>query len=256
MNSSEFSTIRVLIVDDQSLIRQGLKAMLELEPHLQVVGDAENGKVALELIAALQPDVVLMDITMPEMDGQTATKLIVQNFPNVKVLILSTFDEDSYITEAVRSGARGYLLKDVSWRELVSAIRFVHLGYTQFGPGLFDKLLITAQPVISMHRATSLSQDSTLPKLAELTPREQEVLQWLGTGATNREIAERLYITEGTVKTYVTNLLNRLSLRNRSQLALYANSVLAETPQLPKRRENELMEAGKTKLRQKGMALV
>lgn len=254
MNSSEFSTIRVLIVDDQSLIRQGLKAMLELEPHIQVVGDAENGKVALELIAELQPDVVLMDINMPEMDGQTATKLIVQNFPNVKVLILSTFDQENYITEAVRSGARGYLLKDVSWRELVSAIRFVHLGYTQFGPGLFDKLLITAP--ISLRQTTSLSQDSTLPKLSELTPREQEVLQCLGTGATNREIAEQLYITEGTVKTYVTNLLNRLSLRNRSQLALYANSVLAETSQRPKRRESELSGAGKTKIRQKGMALV
>jgi DNA-binding NarL/FixJ family response regulator len=226
MNSSEVSLIRVLLVDDQQLVRQGLKAMLELEPHLQVVGDVENGKVALELVAALQPDVVLMDINMPEMDGQTATKLIVQNFPKVKVLILSTFDDENYISEAVRSGAKGYLLKNVAWQELVSAIRFVHLGYTQFGPGLFDKLLLTSLPGVSAQRTTSPSQESTSPGISELTPREQEVLQWLGTGATNREIAGQLYITEGTVKTYVTNLLNRLSLRNRSQLALYANSVL------------------------------
>ncbi|BAU12359.1 two component LuxR family transcriptional regulator [Leptolyngbya sp. NIES-3755] len=218
MQSPESSRIRVLLVDDQSLIRQGLKAMLELETDLQIVGDADNGKVALELVAQLQPDVVLMDIRMPEMSGQTATKFITQNFPAVKVLILSTFDDDAYIAGAMQAGARGYLLKDMPSRELATAIRFVHQGYTQFGPGLFKKLSIAA----------SDAQDSseTASNIPSLTPREQEVLQLIGRGATNREIAQQLYITEGTVKTHVTSILNRLNLRNRSQIAIYANSVL------------------------------
>jgi DNA-binding NarL/FixJ family response regulator len=226
MKNDESSPIRLLIVDDQSLIRQGLKAILEQEPDLHVVGDAENGKVALELVATLQPDVVLMDIRMPEMDGRTATKLIVQNFPNVKVLVLSTFDDDSYLTGAMRAGAKGYLLKDMPSRELADAIRFGHYGYTQFGPGLFDKLLAT--------KATSsqTSQDSTSSKPSEITAREQEVLRLIGVGATNREIAQQLYITEGTVKTHVTSILSRLNLKNRSQLAIYANSVLNEENKL------------------------
>jgi DNA-binding NarL/FixJ family response regulator len=221
MNSDKASTIKLLLVDDQSIIRQGLKVMLDLEPDLQVVGDAENGKVALELVAALQPDIVLMDIRMPEMDGRTATKLITQNFPNVRVLVLSTFDDDTYISGAMRAGARGYLLKDMPSEELANAIRFVHRGYTQFGPGLFDRLM-TAESF-----PAPPSQETPAPKLSELTTREQEVLQLLGIGATNREIAQQLYITEGTVKGHVTSILNRLNLRNRSQLAIYANSVLS-----------------------------
>ncbi|MBD6616449.1 response regulator transcription factor [Komarekiella sp. 'clone 1'] len=226
MKNDESSPIRLLIVDDQSLIRQGLKAILEQEPDLQVVGDAENGKVALELVAALQPDVVLMDIRMPEMDGRTATKLIVQNFPNVKVLVLSTFDDDSYLTGAMRAGAKGYLLKDMPSRELADAIRFGHYGYTQFGPGLFDKLLATKAA------STPTNQDSASSKPSEITAREQEVLRLIGVGATNREIAQQLYITEGTVKTHVTSILSRLNLKNRSQLAIYANTALNEENKL------------------------
>ncbi|MGG6266834.1 response regulator transcription factor [Leptolyngbya sp. AN03gr2] len=219
MQSPESPRIRVLLVDDQSLIRQGLKAMLELEPDLQIVGDADNGKVALELVAHLQPDVVLMDIRMPEMSGQTATQLITQEFPTVKVLILSTFDDDAYIAGAMQAGARGYLLKDMPSRELATAIRFVHQGYTQFGPGLFNKLSIASSP-------EAQNRPEATPKIPDLTPREQEVLHLIGRGATNREIAQQLYITEGTVKTHVTSIFNRLNLRNRSQIAIYANSVL------------------------------
>lgn len=224
MKNDKSSPIRLLIVDDQSLIRQGLKAMLEQEPDLQVVGDAENGKVALELVAELQPDVVLMDIRMPEMDGRTATKLITQNFPNIKVLVLSTFDDDSYLTGAMRAGAKGYLLKDMPSSELADAIRFGHSGYTQFGPGLFDKLLVT--------EAGSGSQNSASSKPSEITAREQEVLCLIGVGATNREIAQQLFITEGTVKTHVTSILSRLNLKNRSQLAIYANSALNQEKKL------------------------
>ncbi|MGV0025298.1 response regulator [Phormidesmis priestleyi] len=233
MKRDESSPIRLLIVDDQSLIRQGLKAMLEQEPDLQVVGDAENGKVALEKVAALQPDVVLMDIRMPEMDGRTATKLITQNFPNVKVLVLSTFDDDAYLAGAIRAGAKGYLLKDMPSQELADAIRFGYYGYTQFGPGLFDKLL-------SMESAPAQpSPGSAPPKPSELTAREQEVLRLLAVGATNREIAQQLYITEGTVKTHVTSILGRLNLKNRSQLAIYANSILTGRNTLTARLESQ-----------------
>ncbi|PSB21870.1 DNA-binding response regulator [Phormidesmis priestleyi ULC007] len=232
MKPDQSPPIRLLIVDDQSLIRQGLKAMLEIEPDLQVVGDAENGKVALELVATLQPDVVLMDIRMPEMDGRTATKLITQNFPNVKVLVLSTFDDDSYIAGAMRAGAKGYLLKDMPSRELANAIRFGHYGYTQFGPGLFDKLLATDGVSTSTNQASP-------SKPSEITAREHEVLRLIGVGATNREIAQRLYITEGTVKTHVTSILSRLNLRNRSQLAIYANAVPNEKNSLSGRLGNQ-----------------
>lgn len=248
MKNTESSTIRLLIVDDQNLIRQGLKAMLELEADFQVVGDAENGKVALERIAALQPDVVLMDIQMPEMDGQTATKLITQNFPDVKVLILSSFDDKSYIAEAIRSGARGYLLKDIPWHELVSSIRLIDRGYTQFGPGLFEKLLTTSPAAAASKRGIVTRPEANVPKLVELTAREQEVLELIGIGATNREIAEQLYISEGTVKTYVTSLLNRLSLRNRSQLAIYANSALTEKPQQSDNLGKELISKERMKV--------
>ncbi|MBD2240655.1 response regulator transcription factor [Aulosira sp. FACHB-113] len=219
MKIDESAKIRLLIVDDQSLIRQGLKAMLEQERDLQVVGDAENGQVALEMVAQLQPDVVLMDIRMPEMDGRTATKLIVENYPHIKVLILSTFDDDTSLAGAMRAGAKGYLLKDMPSSELANAIRFGHYGYTQFGPGLFDKLLAKETS------PAETSENSAPAKLSELTAREQEVLQLIGVGATNREIAQKLYITEGTVKTHVTSILNRLNLKNRSQLAIYANTV-------------------------------
>lgn len=212
------SVIRLLLVDDQSLICQGLKAMLALEEDLQVVGTANNGETAIEQVAALQPDVVLMDVRMPVMDGREATRIITQQFPNVKVLVLSTFDDDGYIAQSIQAGAKGYLLKDMPSQELAQAIRSVHRGYTQLGPGLIEKLMSSVS--ISKTVVQSQPQD-----LSHLTPREQEVLRLISVGSTNREIAQQLYISEGTVKTHVTHLLNRLNLRNRSQLAIYANSV-------------------------------
>lgn len=211
--------IRLLLVDDQTLICQGLKAMLELEPDLQVLGTANNGETAIEQVGALQPDLVMMDVRMPMMDGRAATRIITQQFPDTKVLVLSTFDDDQYIADAMRAGARGYLLKDMPSEELAQAIRFVHRGYTQLGPGLLEKLIGS----IPTSNTTSLKSESS--DIAQLTPREQDVLRLIGTGSTNREIAQALYIAEGTVKTHVTHLLNNLSLRNRAQLAIYANSV-------------------------------
>jgi DNA-binding NarL/FixJ family response regulator len=216
--------IRLLLVDDQQLICQGLKAMLSLEPDLEVIGIAHNGKAAVEQVEALQPDVVLMDLKMPVMDGREATRLICQSFPNTSVLVLTTFDDDRYIVDAMRAGAKGYLLKDMPSEELAQAIRLVQSGYTQLAPGLMDKLItgFCAAPTTPAPTA----QPSKLPALEQLTPREQEVLRLIGKGLTNRDIAQQLFISEGTVKTHVTHLLNRLNLRNRSQLAIYANSAI------------------------------
>lgn len=212
--------IRLLLVDDQSLIREGLKAMLELEADLQVIGSADNGQTALEQVAALQPDVVLMDVRMPVMDGREATRLICDRFPNTKVLVLSTFDDDQYISDAMRAGAKGYLLKDMPSEELAQAIRLLYCGYTQFAPGLFEKLM---SHVADAETASPVSQ-ATSESLVSLTPREQDVLELIADGSTNRDIAQHLHISEGTVKSHVTHLLSRLNLRNRAQLAIYAHS--------------------------------
>jgi len=213
--------IKVLLVDDQSLIRQGLKALLELEPDIEIVGEAENGEQAINLVAQLQPDVILLDIRMPIMDGVAATREIKKRFAKTKILVLTTFDDDEYVSAAMQNGAMGYLLKDTPSEELAVAIRAVHKGYTQLGPGIVKKLLTQFSHVAP-------TQSLPVPSsLAELTPREKEVLQLIATGASNREIAHQLYISEGTVKNHVTNILNRLNLRDRTQAAIWANTYLS-----------------------------
>jgi DNA-binding NarL/FixJ family response regulator len=209
--------IKLVLVDDQNLIRQGLKALLELESDLQIVGEAENGQVAIDLVQELQPSVVLMDIRMPVMDGVTATKEICQRFPQVNILILTTFDDDTYVSAAIGHGAKGYLLKDTPSEEIAAAIRAVDRGYTHLAPGMMAKVMSgkTSEAVI------------VLPlELQELTPRELEVLKLIATGANNKEIAQELYISEGTVKNHVTNLLSRLNLRDRTQAAILAKTYL------------------------------
>jgi DNA-binding NarL/FixJ family response regulator len=213
--------IKVLLVDDQNLIRQGLKALLELEPDLEIVGEAENGEMAIKLIEQLQPSVVLMDIRMPIMDGVAATREIQKRFSNIKVLVLTTFDDDEYVKAALQNGAMGYLLKDTPSEELAVAIRAVDKGYTQLGPGIVKKLL-TQFPALEATQSPPIP-----PSLAELTPREKEVLRLIAQGASNREIAKQLYISEGTVKNHVTNMLNRLNLRDRTQAAIFANTYLS-----------------------------
>ena len=216
--------IHVLLVDDQSLIRQGLKALLELEADLQVVGEAENGQTAIQLIKTLQatsrlPDVVLMDVRMPVRDGVAATREITKRFAGTKILVLTTFDDDEYVAAALRHGAMGYLLKDTPSEELAAAIRAIHKGYTQLAPGLVEKIIAkvpTASP-------------APPPSWDDLTPREQDVLQLIAKGASNREIAQSLYISEGTVKNHVTNILTRLNLRDRTQAAIFAHSFLPQS---------------------------
>jgi DNA-binding NarL/FixJ family response regulator len=209
--------IKILLVDDQNLIRQGLKALLELEPDLQIVGEAENGQIAIDLVKELLPDVVLMDIRMPVMDGVMATQKICQRFPDVNILILTTFDDDNYVSAAIKYGAKGYLLKDTPSEEIAAAIRAVDLGYTHLAPGMMAKI---------MGSQIDKTQVASPRELAELTPRELEVLKLIAVGANNREIAGQLYISEGTVKNHVTNLLNRLNLRDRTQAAILAKTYL------------------------------
>jgi DNA-binding NarL/FixJ family response regulator len=208
-------TIRVLLVDDQDIIRSGLKTLLELEPDLQIVGDAANGQIAIQQVSALQPDVVLMDIRMPVMDGVAATGAIMGQFPQTKILMLTTFNEGGDISEALRQGAIGYLLKDTPSEELANSIRAAHKGYAQLSPGILQKVV-----------SPSLLVSQLPPGFADLTPREREVLKWIAQGASNREIAKTLFISEGTVKNHVTNLLGRLNLRDRTQAAIFAQSIL------------------------------
>ena len=203
--------IRVLIVDDQSLIREGLGMMLSLYPNISLVGQAVNGKEAIEILDKKEIDLVLMDIRMPLMDGVEATKIIKEKYPNIKVLILTTFNEDEYIFEGLKNGADGYLLKDISSEDLVNAIEAVYNGNILLQPDVAKKALGT------ISRADS--QEKIL--LKELTKREYEIAQLVANGKTNKEISQKLFITEGTVKNHLTKILDKLDLRDRTQLALF-----------------------------------
>lgn len=215
--------IRVLLVEDQEIVRRGLKTLLETKPDLQVVGEADDGQRAIEQLEALHtmslpPDVVLMDIRMPMIDGVKATQLICQQFPGTKILILTTFNDTHYIAEALRFGAKGYLLKDTPAEELAKAIRSIHQGYTQFGPGIVEKM-IAQVPRMEPNRHIEIP-----PGLKELTAREREVLRMIAAGASNREIASTLYLTEGTVRNHISHVLTRLNVRDRTQAAIVANT--------------------------------
>jgi len=208
--------IRLLLVDDQRIIRQGLRSLLEAKPDLDVVGEAENGQQAIAQVEALQPDVVLMDVRMPVMDGVAATRLICQQFSATKVLVLTTFDDDDYVSQSMQLGARGYLLKDTHSDDLAAAIRAVHKGYSQMGPGLLEKAIA--------HSPSTPPQRP--PELAGLTARAREVLCLIAAGASNREIAEALYISERTVKNHITRILSQLNLRDRTQAAMFVSAFL------------------------------
>ena len=216
--------IRLLLVDDQTLVRQGFKVLLEVHDDLKVIGEAENGRQAVEQVETLCPDMVLMDVRMPEMDGVAATQLICQRFTDVKVLVLSTFDDDDYVNRAMQFGAVGYLLKDTHSEELAQAIRLANKGFTQLGPGLFEKAVADIEGTSSTNISSSTTDALTTlpPELEQLTKREREVLCLIITGATNRQIAQVLFISERTVKNHVTSILSRLNLHDRIQAAMFA----------------------------------
>jgi DNA-binding NarL/FixJ family response regulator len=208
--------IRILLVDDQRLMREGLRILLELEPGLKVVGEAGDGQAALEAYADLQPEVVLMDVRMPGMDGVEATWRLRESWPQARVVILTTFDDDEYVFEGLRAGARGYLLKDVSGHDLAEAVRTVAAGGALIEPSIARKV------VAEFARVAPPARRPDAGLLEPLSDREREILQLLAQGLSNSEIAARLSLAHGTVKNYVTNILQKLGARDRTQAALRA----------------------------------
>jgi DNA-binding NarL/FixJ family response regulator len=206
--------IKVLLVDDQALVRSGFRLILEERDDLEVVGEAENGREAVELAAETSPDVVLMDVRMPELDGIEATSRILAHRPATRVLILTTFDLDEYVVRAIRAGASGFVLKDVRPAQLVDAIRVIAAGDALLAPQVTRRLLARF--------AGSLGDDRTPPSLDELTERELDILRLLAEGLSNAEIAVRLVVGESTVKTHVSSILRKLGLRDRVQAVIAA----------------------------------
>jgi len=207
-------TIRILLVDDQRLMRDGLRTILELEDDLQVIAEAEHGEDGLQAFEQHQPDVVLMDIRMPGMDGVEATRRMVERWPEARVIILTTFDDDEHIFEGLRAGALGYLLKDVSGNELAQAIRKVAAGGALIEPSVARKVLA------EFARLETSSRPINAGLTDPLSAREIEILKLLAQGLANKIIAERLYLAEGTVKNYVSNILSKLGVTDRTQAAL------------------------------------
>jgi len=211
-------TTRVLLVDDQPLLRTGFRMILSAEPDLQVVGEAGEGAAAVELARRLRPDVVLMDIRMPGMDGIQATRALAG--PGVedplKVLMLTTFGQDEYVVESLRAGASGFLLKDAPAEDLVEAIRVIAAGEALLAPSVTRRLLDRVASRLPP------AHDNKIPALSELTERELEVLKLVARGLSNAEIAERLVVSETTVKTHVSRILGKLDLRDRVQIVILA----------------------------------
>ena len=206
--------IRVLIVDDQRLVREGIASLLEIQDGITVIGTAVDGRQAITQAEAMLPDVILMDVRMPVLDGVQATECIQAQLPECKVLMLTTFDDEEYIIKSLRAGAYGYLLKDTPAESLAQAIKLTYAGIYQLAPSVAGKLVGNWQKRTTEHSPEPIEHD--------LTKREMDVLQLLATGASNREIAEKLVVSEGTVKNHVSNILSRLGLRDRVQAALYA----------------------------------
>ena len=213
------NAVRVLIADDQALFREGLRTLLSTRPEVEVVGEAANGAEALAGVERLQPSVVLMDLRMPVMDGIVATTAIRDRWPSIPVLVLTTFDDDASLFGALRAGAAGYLLKDVSSDTLVAAVTAAARGEA------FLQSTVTGRVVAAFARLMESGGPRAEALVMPLSPREREILALLGTGASNKEIADRLSLAEGTVKNHVTNILTKLDVRDRTQAAIRARQL-------------------------------
>jgi DNA-binding NarL/FixJ family response regulator len=208
-------TVRVLIVDDDDLMRAGLRGVLSSDKRLEVVGEAPDGREAAYRTRLLKPDVILMDVRMPDLDGIAATREVLAEFPEVKVVILTTFEEDEYIFGALNAGASGFLLKRTSPEELIAAIHTIHAGDSLLSPSVTSRVIerMAQQPT------PDASKD---PRLQELTPRERDVLELMARGLSNTEIAAALVVEESTVKTHVKRVLSKLGARDRVQAVIFA----------------------------------
>jgi DNA-binding NarL/FixJ family response regulator len=202
--------ITVLVADDQPLVRSGFRMVLDERPDLELVGEASDGDEALARARALDPDVILMDVRMPNLDGVEATRRLVSSGARARILVLTTFDLDEYVYAAIRAGASGFLLKDVEPAELVDAIRVVAAGNSLFGPAATERLL------------ARFAEPPTGRSLDELTDREKEILRLLATGLSNAELAKQLFVSETTVKTHVSSILRKLRVRDRVQAVIAA----------------------------------
>ncbi|MEW6405384.1 MAG: response regulator transcription factor [Chloroflexota bacterium] len=205
--------IRVLIVDDHKVVRQGLRTFLELQEDISVVGEADDGQTAVQMVRNLVPNVVLMDLVMPHLDGISATRQVKSLNANVKVIALTSFTEDDKVFPAIQAGASGYLLKDVSPDDLVDAIRAAHRGEARLHPDIARKLMEQVAHGTMPHREHDAE---------DITERELDVVRLVARGCSNQEIAKELVISEKTVKTHVSNILSKLQLQDRTQLAIYA----------------------------------
>jgi DNA-binding NarL/FixJ family response regulator len=211
--------IRIFIADDQSLFREGLRMLISVQAGFEVVGDVVNGEEALRLASTLQPDVILMDVRMPVLDGVGATQKLKKILPNCHVIVLTTFDDDEYVFEALRAGAIGYLLKDAPSEKLFEAIRAGSRGESFLQPAVASKVVA---------EFARLADRTLLPQqvLAEpLYEREREILQFIADGASNRDIANRLVIAEGTVKNHVTNILAKMGVSDRTKAAIMGHNM-------------------------------
>ncbi len=221
--------IRILLAEDQALLRYGLRTILDLEPGLTVVGEAGDGVEAVRQAIALRPDIVLMDIQMPQCNGVEATALITATCPRTRVIVLTTFDYEDYVFDAIKVGAQGYLLKDMPASELIDVIRRVHAGESFIQPRIASRLLMMyGRGIAAPHprpTAPAHAPDPSEARIEALSDRERDVLALLAEGVSNREIGARLYVAESTVKTHVANILSKLHAANRTQAVALAREL-------------------------------
>ena len=210
--------IKVLVADDQELVREGLGIVLSNRPEIEYMGAVSNGREVIQAVRQAKPDVILMDVRMPEMDGVTCTKIIKEQYEDIKIIILTTFDDDEYVLGALRDGASGYLLKGTSMKDLVNAIQMVNSGSAMINPDIAAKVVNLFSKMAQGSFSVKVRNDG----IKELANTERKVTRLIGMGYSNKEIAAELSLSEGTIRNYLSSILDKLELRDRTQLAIWA----------------------------------
>lgn len=209
--------IKVIIADDQELIRQSLQIVLETKEDIEVIGTAKDGREVINLVRKEKPDVILMDVRMPEMDGVQCTKIIKDQYPQIKIIILTTFDDDEFVFSALKHGASGYLLKGISMDELEQAIHTVHAGGAMINPDVATKVVDFFSEMAQSNYDVMIQPEN----ISDITDAEWDIIKLVGRGMSNKEIAQYLKLSEGTVRNYLSTILSKLNLRDRTQLAIW-----------------------------------